>query len=290
MVKKSDEQIAKGASTRALLIALSAIIVVISLFAGNYLYGQSLEDDNKRSAFGSQFGAAAALFSGLAFVGLIYAILLQSQELRLQREELALTRKEMEETREEIEGQKKALELQSRTMIKQQFEATFFIMFTQISQISTQLKSEEYTLDTIGEDFTRSRDLFYEIHSTVSRMTRGNLDLAKEKLPEIKKYLENKAIYSSKFINYRKLLSHLFKFIEESTVEDKLFYTDLISITFSNSELIYHFLSALFDDETSLKKYFEKYATFRGINEHVVLFKYFKQNYAPSAFGEISNI
>ena len=46
------------------------------------------------------FGAVNALFSGLAFAGLIIAILLQRQELQLQREELAETRKEIRRSAE----------------------------------------------------------------------------------------------------------------------------------------------------------------------------------------------
>jgi len=40
--------------------------------------------------FGDMFGAVNTLFSGLAFAGLIYAILLQRSELELQRKELEL--------------------------------------------------------------------------------------------------------------------------------------------------------------------------------------------------------
>jgi hypothetical protein len=42
------------------------------------------------------FGAANALFSGFAFAGVIFAILLQRRELALQREELRFTRVELE--------------------------------------------------------------------------------------------------------------------------------------------------------------------------------------------------
>jgi hypothetical protein len=51
-----------------------------------------------RSQFGEAFGAIEALFSGLAFAGLIYTIALQRRELQLQREELRLTRDELRRT------------------------------------------------------------------------------------------------------------------------------------------------------------------------------------------------
>jgi hypothetical protein len=48
-----------------------------------------------RSQFGGMFGAASALFSGLALAGVVYAVWLQRQELSLQRRELALNREEL---------------------------------------------------------------------------------------------------------------------------------------------------------------------------------------------------
>lgn len=64
-----------------------------------------------------------ALFSGLAFGGVIVAIVLQSQELRLQNEELRLQRQELEDTREELrksaEAQKELVRLASLTNLTQ---------------------------------------------------------------------------------------------------------------------------------------------------------------------------
>ena len=47
---------------------------------------------NNYGSFGDQFGSINLLFSGLAFLGLIIAILLQRKELIDQRKELKLTR------------------------------------------------------------------------------------------------------------------------------------------------------------------------------------------------------
>jgi len=79
---------------------------VVVLFFLNMSLIWVKNDPTWRGTFGDQFGAVNALFSGLAFAGLIYTIILQRRDLklqrndlRLQREELALTRKEMEEQR-----------------------------------------------------------------------------------------------------------------------------------------------------------------------------------------------
>ncbi|TWT57780.1 hypothetical protein KOR42_11460 [Thalassoglobus neptunius] len=66
-------------------------------------------DWSEAGTIGDSFGAVNALFSGLAFVGLIYTILLQSKQLaqnsevlEMQREELGLQREELKLTREEL--------------------------------------------------------------------------------------------------------------------------------------------------------------------------------------------
>ena len=63
----------------------SAVVIVVSFSTWT-----------DRASFGGMFGAVSSLFSGLALAGVVYAILLQRQELALQRQELELTRAELE--------------------------------------------------------------------------------------------------------------------------------------------------------------------------------------------------
>lgn len=74
------------------------------------------EDDQARGLFGDSFGGLTSLFSGLAFAGMIYAIILQSRELALQREELQLTRQELRASRSE---QKKSAQAQEKLATQQ---------------------------------------------------------------------------------------------------------------------------------------------------------------------------
>jgi len=74
-----------------------------------------------RSAFGDMFGAINTFFSGLAFAGVIYAIVLQRRELQLQRRELILQRRELELTREELQRSASAQE-KSEKALKDQVE------------------------------------------------------------------------------------------------------------------------------------------------------------------------
>lgn len=77
-----------------------------------------LYDMKDRGTFGDMFGAVNSLFSGLAFLGVIYAILLQRTELALQREELSLTRKELKKSADAQEKSEKALAQQALAMEK----------------------------------------------------------------------------------------------------------------------------------------------------------------------------
>jgi len=97
----------------AIAVVGAAIVgVQLVIAVGVYLSFTSWTD---RGQFGDMFGVANALFSGLAFAGLIIAILLQRQELGLQRDELKSTRKELKRSA--------AAQERSQESLRQQAEA-----------------------------------------------------------------------------------------------------------------------------------------------------------------------
>jgi Putative phage abortive infection protein len=271
MTNDSDEQMAKQALTRAMIIAF---IIVLVLFIGNYFIGKSILDKDERSAFGSQFGASAALFSGLAFAGLIYAILLQIQELKLQRLELALTRKEMEDTRVEIEGQKKALELQSETMIKQQFEATFFTLFDRLNEFSKRLQFYRIVPTQI---------VFYHIGSEINDKIRFHVKTSTESdiANDVWHILTSYYAIHNELANYQNLLFSIFQYIDSSIINNKIFYANFINHTMSGDELRFHYFSTLYDIEVNNKFYFEKFSTFTllATDSNEVAIEYLKSQF-----------
>jgi hypothetical protein len=99
--------------THQRLVLLAVIAIVgIQIVAGLAMLVLIPESD-KRGQFGDMFGVVNALFSGLAFAGVIYAVLLQREDLKLQREELTLTRKELQRSAEAQEKSEKALVAQA---------------------------------------------------------------------------------------------------------------------------------------------------------------------------------
>lgn len=75
-----------------------------------------LEDWDKRGTFGDLFGAVNALFSGMAFAGLLYTIILQKHDINLQREEIAANRLELKKSAKAQQNSEKALKEQVEQM------------------------------------------------------------------------------------------------------------------------------------------------------------------------------
>lgn len=138
------------------LVSIAIIVIWANTFwALHFDQEEGLGDIGK---FGDMFGAVNALFSGLAFAGMIYAIVLQSRELgqtniemkvqnemlELQKDELAKTNEMMEQQTESLKLQNKTLKLQNEEMLQtrkefqqqnrtlsiQRFENTFFQMIS----------------------------------------------------------------------------------------------------------------------------------------------------------------
>ena len=92
-----------------LIIAVAFLTIV---WAASGLIIQWYYGDSGRGTFGDMFGAINALFSGMAFAGLAYAIILQ--------------RKELAETQQILKSQKQEAEIQNATLAQQRFDNTFF--------------------------------------------------------------------------------------------------------------------------------------------------------------------
>ncbi len=96
--------------TNYIKIALITSLIVLIIWGLSFVL--FFWNPTIRGTFGDMFGAVNALFSGLAFAGIILTIYMQ-------RDELSLQRKELEETR-------KVFEQQSNIMSIQQADAQFF--------------------------------------------------------------------------------------------------------------------------------------------------------------------
>lgn len=94
-------------------------------YGANFLY--AYHSGGAGGTFGDTFGAANALFSGFALMMLIYAIILQ-------REELEIVKKERNDTKKLLEGQEGINRMQEGALRKQSFEQSFFSLLNLISE------------------------------------------------------------------------------------------------------------------------------------------------------------
>lgn len=76
-----------------------------------------LTELNHRGVYGDSFGSVNALFTGLAFSGIIFTILLQQREIRLQRADFKEQLNEMLESRKEMKMQNRLLIVQIEAAI-----------------------------------------------------------------------------------------------------------------------------------------------------------------------------
>jgi hypothetical protein len=76
-------------------LLLVAAAVYIALFAGYWRWVERSGDFVVAGQRGDSFGLLNAFFSGLALFGVVYAIVLQSQELELQRQDIRQNREEL---------------------------------------------------------------------------------------------------------------------------------------------------------------------------------------------------
>ena len=188
------------------------------------------------------FGAVNALFTGLAFAGVIFTIMLQKTELSLQR-------KELRETRSELRGQKDLLAAQNRHVELQNFEGTFFQMMRLHYEL---LASIDINIGRPSEpNVLTGRDVFEQIWKDAGFRNRINELGAEERLHIVReKYKKVQVTYGSDLDHYFRSLYNIIKFVHKSEVDDKKTYTNVVRAQLSGQEIAspnvqYHCLSGI---------------------------------------------
>jgi hypothetical protein len=143
---------------RIFIAILSAMVImaVVALWGGAWYWIDAnivssdstiATDEAARGTFGDKFGAINALFSGLAFAGIIVTLALQRQDLAQQRVEIERTNQE--------------LIAHGVTLKRQRFESTLFHMLALHSDILDKLKISSST----------NRDAFQAFNDFLKQLT-----------------------------------------------------------------------------------------------------------------------
>lgn len=179
-----------------------------------------------RGQFGDMFGVVNALFSGLAFAGIIYTILLQREELAAQRKELRLTRHEFKQ-------QNEAFHEQNRTIKIQTFEVTFFNLLESLHTLGQSASYRFINSTYTGSEAFGKANL--NIEERINGLTvelRGNEDQAK--------IFESTILRAQDLREYLRLVTILLKFIRDNFEEyaaRRAFYHQVVGVRISLQEL-----------------------------------------------------
>jgi hypothetical protein len=202
-------------------------MIFLVWFGYGFLQGESPKDPS--------YDRLNTLFSGLAFWGVIWAILLQKSELILQREELQMTR-------QEVHGQKVELAAQNLTLRQQRFENTFFSLLNLFSGIISSMEIID------SRSSFKGRDCFTLLYSELQREYVN----IQHNTPSTDYKASCIAAYDA-FANYRQVVvGHYFrtfynivKFVDRSPIEDKQTYINILRAQLSSSELNLLFYNCL---------------------------------------------
>ena len=214
----------------------------------------------ERGEFGDMFGAVNALFSGLAFGGVLITLVMQKHELRLQR---------------------KGIADQAREMNNQRFENSLFNMLSIHRDIFENL-GFLYTENGFSS-YKKGYDLFSFFCNEVPLETAGAGRNGIKNLSRICMYknVEGICVFKSYFCH----LYSIFKYIDETSLIDeneKYDYACIVRNQLSDNELLMLFYNAINDDDSKFKRLIEKYAIFNNLN--VVELAEHKDLYAEGAY------
>lgn len=250
------------------ILLILGILVIIAVWGGVTIFAfpKLVGDVAVRGQWGDSFGMINALFAGLAFAGVIYAIILQKKELALQREELA-------NTREEIRGQKEQLEAQNQTLQKQNFESSFFQLLSQHNDI----------VNSMAVQGSREKFSGRECFDYLFLVFRNNYAAYN--------YEEFFDQHQSYVGYYFRALYNFVKFVDQENdfLKDygaKKFYTNLIRAQLSSDELGLLFYNCLSERGDKFKKLVEKYALLEDMDFEVLINEDHKNLYDKKAYGE----
>ena len=294
---KSNNKSSEESKNDLWRILIYAGLAVFAIWLLSWILIDVFIADSDRGTFGDKFGAINALFSGLAFAGLIVTLLYQKEELKLQREELA-------QTREELKGQREEFEEQNKTMKRQRFENTFFNMLSLQQEIVANLSFEYYASPNIRphnipeEIFYRGvpkgqfhgREVFEGIykHAVIEYNGIRYLD-------GIYKLLSNSgyAIYSNisittRFDHYFRHLYRIVKYVDSSDLisdDERYEYACIARSQLSDYELVMLFYNCLTaNGRAKFKPLIEKYSIFNNLREELLAKREHKKEYSEKAY------
>ncbi len=266
----------KETASAPLFPVVIALLFAAALWAGNLYYGLKL-GLNERGLFGDMFGAVNSVFSGFAFVGVIYAIFLQRHEISIAKAEIAYTKTILDE-------QQKQLSLQNQETKKQAFESTYFQMVRLFTDITNQIDLQR--VENMVPVVTRGKDVFPVF---LGRLRKTYNPPAKALYGGHEFDSAYDAFYerhNTELGHYFRMLYNIVNFIDGADIENQKFYAKILRAQLSDAEVAILFYNGL--SKHGIKKFkplIERYGLLKNLNDRDVFASELRERYAESAFG-----
>ena len=230
----------------------------VSLFwlIGWLLIDCCITNVNERGAFGDKFGAVNALFSGLAFAGVLSTLILQKESLQLHDEEF---------------------DVMLNTQRRQSFETSLFNMLSLQQEIVRNLSLENY----------KGRDIFEPLYNSVM-ICNENYNGVKDAIEKNGNYFLGEIPEITRLDHYFRHLYRIFKFIHYNDFLDnkeKYNYTSIVRSQLSDYELIILYYNCLSENGSEkFKPLIETYAVFKNLRKDLLASVEGNESYSEGAF------
>lgn len=211
-------------------------------------------------------GSTIGLLSIASIFFIIHTISIQSKELSMQRTELMLTRNELAETR-------KIHESSHKTMLKQQFENTFFNMLSLHNEIVHSIHFED------GNKVYNGRAIFKKLRQHMNNQLRKLEEKLEESLSGHLQAIEEAVSITAK--DFSETTAHYFKniwtllvFLDQEKIltdEEKEKYINVIKSQLSPYELIYLLYLSFKKENQGFFILTKKYKLFLEIDKDLLL-------------------
>lgn len=249
---------------------LGVMLIMVLSF---YIIFNNIGTWEHRGQFGDLFGAVNALFSGLAFAGLIITIRQQHKDLEYQRQA--------------IDQSKEDINQQNETMKIERFENTFFKMIEVQQSIVNDLYATDSHTEWVKQDDSsgrsanevltkdeyRGRNLFYYVFKLCEHKIGNHIFPGSSMHPGLYSVIKfrGKACFddymiTTMFDHYFRHLYSILKFISlnEWLGEEKQYqYATFVRATLSRYELVMLYYNGFFHPK--MKKMIERYCLLNNI-------------------------
>lgn len=179
--------------------------------------------------------------------------------------------------------------------VQQLFESSFYNLLGLYSDIVDDLEEKIQSIAPGEKEglIYKGRDCFrYYYEKKIKKGWVSNDFMIPKEIGAKDRFDDFNEKYGYKIGHYFRVLYRIYKYIDDSSVKNKDFYSGIVRAQLSSYELIVMFYNCLSEDGAKFKKYAEKYALFENMSENIIdeiaddLMLYGSSNQYEKYFGD----